>query len=118
MVTINEKTTARITATLRDDAGAVVPGSSLTTATLTLYDLATDTIINSRNAQDIRNANNVTIDESGNLSWVMGAADNPIVNSALNLETHIALFQFTWGTPTKALNTEVQLQVRNLARVS
>lgn len=117
MKPINEKTAARLTGQLVDETGAGVSAGSLSTLTLTLYDKLTGTIINGRNAQNVLNASNVTIDASGNVVWSMVAADNPILDDTLTLETHVALFQATWGTG-KGANIEIEFQVRNIARVS
>lgn len=94
---MNELTTGVYTGSLVDDTGAAIGAASLVTLTLTLYDAITKTYINARNAQNILNANNVTVDSSGNLIWSVQALDNLIVNDTLSTELHVALFQWTYG---------------------
>jgi hypothetical protein len=115
---LNEKTSSEITGQLQDETGAGVPAASLTSFTLTLYDLNTGQILNSRNAQNVLNANGVTVDSNGNVVWTLSPADNAIVTDALGVETHIALFQWTWAGGLKGANVEVAIPVRNLAKVS
>ena len=43
---VPEEGTLLITGVVRDELGVAIPGSSLTTMTLTLYDLTSDAIIN------------------------------------------------------------------------
>lgn len=115
---VPEQTSALYTATLVDETGAVVPGTSLLTLTLTLYDKTTGGILNSRNAQNVLNANGVTIDANGLVSWTIAPADSLIITNTNDVETHIALFQATWGGGAKALKFEVTLLVKNLGMVT
>lgn len=119
--TVNEGTTFLYTCTLKDESGVVVPLSGISALTLTLYDVATDTIINSRDAQDVLNTNDVTVHAtSGLLSWTAQAADNAIVTAARvagSLEKHIALFEWTWST-TKKGKHELEIFVQQLAQVT
>ena len=67
---VKQANTFRFTATIVDETGAVLPAASLATLTLTLYDLASFTIINSRNAQNVLNGGG-----SGNSNtslWLIG----------------------------------------------
>ena len=138
-----EGTTAQITGIIQDETGAGIAAASLTTLKLTLYDLATDAIINSRTAQDVKNTNGGSVDASGNLTMVLTPADNVILGSASTskalgdlmaargsqplplggkarsqVETHVALFEFTYSSGTKAGKTEVFLDVLNLNKVA
>lgn len=114
-----ERTTPAFTATLVGDDGVTpVPGSTLSTLTLTLYCEDADlTIVNARDAQNVLQANGVTVDEAGLLTWVLSAADLAILHDALPFERHIALFQWTWPT-SKAGKFECVFSIRNLAKVS
>lgn len=117
-VDVLEKTTPRYTAVLRDDTGAAIPAASLVTLTLSLYVVKTDGtigIVNSRNAQNVLNANNVTVDANGNLVWSVQVADTTLVET-LPFERHIALW--TWTTATITGRHEVVLTVKNLLQVS
>lgn len=113
-----EKTSGQMTGTLTDETGAVVPAASLTTLTLTLFDLASGTILNSRDAQNVLNTNNVTVSALGVLVWTIQPADNAIVNDNLARETHRALFQWTWSAGAKSGKGYQDLVVENLAKVT
>jgi hypothetical protein len=116
-VEVKERQTTRITGVLYDDAGDPVPGSTLTTLTLTVYDNDIDkTVIVS--ARNILNANNGVVDEAGQVMVLLAPADMPIRTATLPFERHTCLFQWTWGTaPEKAGAEELVLVVRNLAKV-
>jgi hypothetical protein len=113
---IPEGSSARYTATLLDELGAGVPAASLTTLTLTLYDDKTGAIINGRNAQNVLNANGVSVDASGNLVWAITPADTPIVTDTLQTETHYAVFKATWSSGAKGLSHAAPLTVTNMWR--
>lgn len=115
---VYEKTSAKLTAILKDETGAAVSSALLTTFTLTLYDKATGAIINSRDDQNVLNANNVTVDTSGNVVWTLQPADNIILDDSLNREHHRALFEWSWATGTKTGKDYVDISVLNLAKVS
>lgn len=116
MFDVTEKTSALYEATLQDEAGVAVAGSSLATLTLTLYDVATGTILNSRNAQNVLNLNGVTVSEAGALAWTMVPADNAITTTSRSYELHRAVFIATWDT-TKQMVHEVEIRVRNIGKV-
>src|SRR5262245_7000457 len=112
-----EKTTCRYTATLTDELGSVIPAASLTTLTLTLFDRRTGSIINSLNAQNVLNANGVTVDSSGNLIWTMSPADNAITGS-WDVEEHGAMFEWTWSAGAKGGKHEVSFVVTNYVKAT
>ena len=117
--TVKEGTGFVYTATLKDTAGTVVPLANLTSITLTYYVVADGEAINSRNDQDVKNLNNVTIHAtSGLLTWVGQSADTPMsgVNAGAT-EHHRALFEWVYvgdGTPGKHV---VDIYVENLEKV-
>lgn len=116
---INERTTAKYTSEpLLDETGTAVAGSIMSTATLTLYDERTKTILNSRNAQNVNNANNVTISDAGVVEWTMQPADNAIVNDRLPSEVHVAVFDFRWDSGTSRAVHEVKFLVKNIGMVT
>lgn len=121
VIEINEHNVARITGTLLDEAGDPVPLVALNTVTLTLYDKASDTIINLRDGQDIKNNNGGTIEAtSGAFTLLLGSADNVIVNTALvapQIETHVALIRATWGSGGYWSGI-AQVRVRQVHRVT
>jgi hypothetical protein len=117
-----EETSAIFTATLlsdETDATSTVAASSLTALTLTLYDVCSGDIINTRDDQDILNDNNVTVDEDGLLTWSIQSEDNQIVSTTLAAgedETHIALITWIWATGQG--REEITLLVRQLDKVT
>ena len=88
--------TSYITGVLRDETGALVDGDDLTTLTLTLYDEATDTIINDQYQTDILNANGGSVDSEGNFTLTLLPEDMPIVTAGMRRELHIALIEWTY----------------------
>lgn len=116
---VNERTTAKYTTDpLVDEDGVVIPGTLVTAATLTLYDQKTGAIINSRNQQNVNNANNVTIADTGILSWALQPADNAIVNSKLPQELHVAVFDLRWDAGSSRSLHEVKFLVNNVGKVT
>lgn len=116
-VEINEKASALYTATLKDENGVVISLGNITTATMTLFDVETGTIINSRNAQDIKNANNVTIHAtSGLLTWSLQPADTIIVDSTRPGEEHRAEITVVYNS--RVNKHEVVMYIRNLTKTS
>lgn len=114
---IAEKTSAKITAVVQDEDGNGISSGSLDTLTLTLYQKDTDNYINSRNKQNVLNANGVTVDASGNLAWEMSPEDTQIVGSG-NGEIHVALFEWTWSGGAKAGRHLIEHKVVNVDKVS
>ena len=117
--TVRELTTPKYTATITDDDGVALPAASLTTLVLTLYVVKSDGTIgyvNSRNAQNVLNANNVTVSAAGAVVWSVQTADTTLIES-LPFERHIALFEWTWSAGAKAGKHEVVLNVQNLTEV-
>lgn len=99
-----EETTGDFDAIVRDEDGAAIAQASLTTITLTLRNYKTGEIINSRNAQSVNNTNNVTIDSSGNLLWLIQEEDTVIFDESLEFgdkEEHVAEFVYTYSSGTK-----------------
>jgi len=114
---VKENSTAKYSATIKDELDAVVPAADLTVVTLTLYNIADGAIINSRDAQNVLNANNVVITSGGVLTWTMQQGDNTIVDTTLEYEAHMALFEYTWDSGNKGSVHEVNLTVESLTNV-
>jgi len=116
---IMEGTTPKITATIQDEDGNAIADTALDTLTLTLYNLddADNTIINSRDGQDILDANNVAVDGSGVMVWSVQAGDTIIVGSDL-VERHRAVFKWTYSSTTKAGSYVIDMAIRNLEKVT
>ena len=120
--TVNEGTTFKYEATLKDEAGVVIPSADLTTLTLTLYNVATAAIINSQTDTDVLNANNGTVHAtSGLFTMIFKPLDNPIVTTATlagEYEEHIALFEWTYNAGADAGKHELTIYVKQLAKVT
>lgn len=119
MFLTGENATAEYTATLKDKAGAVIPAADLTSLTLTLY-LQSDSSnkINSRNAQDVLNTNNVTVSAGGVLVWSIQKADNIVVDQDLDKELHIGLFQYAWNSGAENDHHTVRIMVERTVNVA
>ena len=115
---VREKTTRRYSAVLKDETGALIGGGVLSSLKLTLYNRADGAIINSRNQQNVLNANSVVVDTSGNLTWTLEPADNPVIDTTLSYEEHIALFELGWSSDTKKNNHEVIIRVENVNKIT
>ena len=118
---LDEGTLAKYTATIIDEAETAIALSAMTTLTLTLYDEETGTVINSRNDQDVLNTNNVTVSSAGLLTWLIQPGDNAIVGTrrrAGQYEKHVALFEYTWSSGSKASKHELTLEIRQLDKVT
>lgn len=126
----NELESAVYTTVLSDESGAVVPGSSLTALTLTLYDTKSGSVINNRDHQNILNTNDVSIDSNGLLTWNLKPADNAILNPTTatspitingetyqGYETHAAVFHATWSGGNKAKSHQITIIVANLNKL-
>lgn len=126
-VRFTEGNSGQIISTITDTEGVFVPSDALTEAELTLYDQQTESIINTRDAQDILGVGSpvgdhgVTIyptlqtDSEGNtynVKWVLVPADNVIVTERRQMERHRAMFRFVW--PDGELVTEFEIEVQNL----
>lgn len=117
---VTEGSGKTVTFTLTDSAGIAVPLADIDSATLTLYDLDTYRpgspvlgILNSREAQNVKNANNVTIHgTSGLVTWVMQPEDTVIVTERRQVERHRAMFRFV--VAGVALDYEFEIEVTNL----
>lgn len=121
---VNEHSSFRIQFTITDDDNAAVPLADITEATLTLYDIDTSDktispsqlhILNSRDEQDVKNTNDVTIDPtSGLLTWAVQPEDNEIVTSRRQVERHKAEFHISFMAGS--FWYELEIEVKNMGR--
>lgn len=123
---IDEQESGSYLATITDDLGNVLPGSSLLTLRLTLYVINSSgvlVIVNDRNHEDALNVNEVTVYDTlqtlsdgrtYNLRWRIQPADTTMVEN-LPFERHLALFEWTWASG--AGKHEFVLVVKNLTAV-
>ena len=110
---VNEDSTAIYTAILSDETGPI-PGKDITSINVTLYDEVSDDIINARD----KSTDNITVNSDGLLTWLLNAADNPILDDKFHEEKHRALFRFSWQGGTKKNEHEVSIFVKNYRRIS
>lgn len=111
---IREGTTCALTATLRDEAGAAVPGASLQSLLLTLYRRRDGKILNGRQRQNILNANGGVVDAAGKLTLTLGGLDNAVLDPAARLEEHACLLEFTYAGGTKPGTDRIGFHVERL----
>lgn len=115
-VQINEKDTYRFTATLKDEDGTVIPLASLTTLTVSLYRKADPTIfVNSRNAQDCKNANDGTFHAtSGLFTHLFKVLDSTFQSGVTaSMDSHCALFIWTYNSGAKRNSYLLELQIQS-----
>jgi hypothetical protein len=111
----NQGSTQIISASLTDQNGDAIATAGLTTLTATLTVRATGAVINSRSAQDIKNANGGTYAD-GALTLTLAPADSPHAGQA-PVEEHVLLLQWTYNSGTQGGNEEILLRVRDVGRV-
>lgn len=99
---VPELSTCKITGQLVDDAGVGVGGSQLTTLVMTLWSLTPGKpVINSNTVKDVKNANQGTVDGSGNVVITLAPADNAIQVAGNEREVHRMLLTWTYLGGTK-----------------
>lgn len=115
----NERTACQYTCTIKDETGTAIPAASLTALTLTLEDVDTAAAINSRSAQNVLNANNVTVNSSGLLTWQIQPADMAIVGTVPHgsTELHRFTFKYSYGSSLTAYVVR-DIRVVSLSRAS
>ncbi len=115
---IDEDTTPEYQVTLLDFDGVAIPDLDLDTLVLTLCDEKTGTIINSRDAQDVLNMNNVTV-VAGLVTWNLQAVDTAMHDSDREAEIRVALWEWTYSPASETLRGkhETVIRLRNLEKV-
>jgi hypothetical protein len=98
-VIVDEGESCNVTVTFQDMAGDAIVKASLLSLTATLYDEATESIINSRNAQSVLDANGGTVASDGTLTLRLQPLDAVIVGTldAGEIEAHVLLIGWTWS---------------------
>ena len=97
--------------------------SGLLTVALTLYDLATGTVLNDRLSQNVKDANGGAITDEGELTLELDADDNIVLDTNAYgqwVEEHVARFDWTWsdGDSLRTGREEFRFGVRKLTEVS
>ena len=109
-----ERDTPVLRAMVKDNSATpvAIPGSSLDTMTLTMYDEATSAIVNARDHVDVK----ANVDGNGLLTFQLTTADMAILAATKSLEQRRILLEWTWDT-TKRGSWEIQFIVVNLLKV-
>ena len=108
-----EDSTSTYRAKLVDENDVPIPGSDITSITVTLYDDTSKDIINSRDKSTV----GLSVDSNGQLVWLMTKEDNPILEDNFYEEKHRSLFEFTWAGGARNGEHEVSIRVRNFEKV-
>lgn len=95
----------RMTGTLKDAAGVAIAKASVSSITVTLTDAGSGSVVNSRNGQNVLDANGGTLDAtSGAFAWTITSSDTTLVDANGDSEEHTADFTVTGtftGSPLK-----------------
>jgi hypothetical protein len=97
---IQEGESFNILGSLVDLEGAAIIAAALQSFELTLYDDATNQIIDSVQDENILNVGKGTVDAQGNFVIRLQGAQTPIVDTTLAdkaVEVHIARLKWTWS---------------------
>ena len=115
---VDQSTTGKWVGVIEDEAGTAVSSAVINTATLTLYDTATDTILNNRTAQNVKNTNQVVIDTSGNITWSWLPADMTMTSTTKQKELHTALFTIVFNGSADKILHEVSFRVHRVRQTA
>jgi hypothetical protein len=104
--------------TLRDEAGVVISSSQMATMLMTIYNVATDTVIPGADGVDVKNLRGCSLSTQGIFLLKLLSADTVMLDPTRVYERRRVLIRYTWPTsPTKADALELTMVVRNLHRV-
>lgn len=108
--TVNEKTTSQYSCSFVDNTGAAIAHTSVSAIAATLRDVKSGRIINSRNSQNVLNANGGTMAVSGVFTLVLGTDDNVAVAGSGDIQKRRLTLKVTYtsGVLTKAFTYYVQ----------
>lgn len=117
---VHEKEARFYDLTFTDQNGTQIPKASISALTLTLFlkDSSPLSYINSRNALNALDANGVTIDTAGKITYAVQVADLAIANTGAEVEVHVAVFHLTTtgGTPIQ-VRKEIYFYIDNLEHI-
>lgn len=104
----------RITGTLTDEFGAGISGGTLTVKTLTIYDVASDTVLLDHDAGTI------AVDGAGVMDFWIGSDSMTVVDASgtLTSERHRALMEFAIATPNRKFNVEFDILVKKVKHLA
>lgn len=116
-IEVEEAGSVRYKCDLLDELGVAIAAAAIATLTATLYDVASDDILNSRDGQNVKNANGGVVGlTDGSFYLDLLAADNRIVDATSTKETHKLLLELAL-IDGKTRNWERKVVVTNLHRV-
>lgn len=111
---VAEATTAQYKGQLVDETGANIAKASLVALTLSIINIADDSIINQMSQVDILDKSRGAVSATGMVTITLEVADNVVVDSSKQLEAHLLFIEWTYGNNgSKAGNHEVEFQVYN-----
>lgn len=106
--------------TLRDEAGAVIGSTQMATMLMTIYNAATNAIVNGVDGTiSVKNARSCTLSSQGIFVPKLLSADTfaAITITSQVYEVIKILVQYTWpSTPTKSDALEITVAIRNVHR--
>jgi hypothetical protein len=124
---VNERTSAKITATLTDEEGAAVPSATLESLELWLFEKTRKSIVNSRGTllaagQDVLTPGSHGVSlhpTSGLLTWQLSPADTECVlttppKTPTVDETHVAVFKGIWGNGLRGFTTQIEIIITDM----
>lgn len=117
-LTLAEETTVVFVIPLLDHLGAPIDPAGVATIVLTVYDQASGSIINAKDAVSILNTNGGVLDADGVLTLELAPADNVLANPTdYHREIHVALIEWTFGPgATRAGAVELVFKVQNITQ--
>ena len=122
--TIQEGESCNVVGTFYDNDGAAIAKTALGTVTADLFLESSGASINSRKAQDIKDANGGTITAAGVLTLRLEPADNVIVGSPAidEYEQHLLRITWTWDDGVAASDRtgiqDIRLYIQQLRTVT
>jgi hypothetical protein len=121
--TLLEGTTGLYTFELVDEAGDAIDSGFLDTLTLSLYDADSSQILNSRDSQNILNANNGTVTTdpgppvTTTVTFAIQPDDTVILNENRLLESRVLSFRWTWDSGQRVGRHVIQFGIENIEHV-
>lgn len=117
LAAVPQASTPRLVVSFLDADGSAIAESNLTALTLTYRHRFTGTVINSRNAQSVLDANGGTVATDGTLTWQLVAAETPITDTTRDIDEYEALIRWTYDSGARAGAQVFIVPVINTARV-
>jgi hypothetical protein len=111
---VPELSTCRITGQLVDENDVGVPAAQLNTFTMTLWAITPDgtrPIVNGNSNIDVLNANQGTVDGSGNFVITLSELDNIIMASGFEHEIHRMLLTWTYAIATETGRFQIDFDI-------